>query len=722
MEQMSNNRIYISKPKLQFILMLFFSAFLIQPFLLQAQVSDFNSWIQKNRITNELNFPRFQKNIIPFSIDENATRKKLQEGQKEKNSIKIIAATQALGIRLLMKNQPQNALPYFSQALEAAVQNKDVKSEIEIFAQIGLAYRLLNQNEKALDYYKEAHQKNNSKTSRETDDYLLSQLAQVSFELNDLKLAEEYFNRASKSFASQKKNTHAAISLNSLGELQLRNNDYNKSMESFKLALTNASTENILNGILYRNIGLVYFKRGKFELALEEFNKSLTFDNQLLVHQLMKDACMQLFTLFSYQNNFEKADVFHEKYISIKESLGKRAKVKLSDFENKCQAREKELVIDLLKKQHHSSSTADGEQQLELSQLITKTDLELNQKDEALEVKTAEVEQLTKEKAVQQRDMARQELQLAKQKNFKNLLMGLSIAALAFLVFLYNRYLFKKKSNLKLQASNTELENTLKQLRETQDQLLQSEKMASLGLLTAGIAHEIQNPLNFVINFSEGTFDIVNELVEARTQDEKTELAKELNEGLKKIHHHGKRAERIVKSMLQHSREGSGEKELVEINQLLYESVNLAYHGVRATHKDFQCAIKEQFESTIPPFYVIPQDLSRVFLNIANNAFYALREKTVANPDFKSELKITTSLQGTQVEIRIKDNGIGIPKEKVDKIFQPFFTTKPSGQGTGLGLSMSYDIITKSHQGKIEIQSVENEYTEFIIQLPLTTH
>ncbi|MBK7966957.1 MAG: GHKL domain-containing protein [Bacteroidetes bacterium] len=173
--------------------------------------------------------------------------------------------------------------------------------------------------------------------------------------------------------------------------------------------------------------------------------------------------------------------------------------------------------------------------------------------------------------------------------------------------------------------------------------------------------------------------------------------------------------------MLQHSREGSGEKELVDLNQLLFESVNLAYHGVRATHKEFQCALVEQFDTNIPPIKVIPQDLSRVILNIANNAFYALREKSISQPAFKSELQISTSLLDQQVSISIKDNGTGIPKEKVDKIFQPFFTTKPSGQGTGLGLSMSYDIITKSHQGTIEIQSKENEFTEFIIHLPLTT-
>lgn len=723
MEQMSKRNFHISTHMYQLKLILFVCILILRSAHAFAQVNDFTSWIQINRITSELTLPRFQKPAIPFSIDEIATQKKLQNGIKERDFAKAISAAQSLGANLLFKFRPKEGFLFFEKAKDLIAQSKDGKKEIGNLILTGIAYRTLKKNEEALASFKEAHLKIKNNPSPETEAYTLSQLAAIYIEQNDLKSAEEYSIRANKSYASQKNKILSAISLNSLGEIQLRNNDYNKALESFKSAITLAlpTTENTLKGILYRNTGLVYFKRGKFELALSEFATSISFDNQRLVHQLKKDACMQLFTLCSYQSDFEKADVFHEKYIDIKESLAKTNPKKSDAVDTKWQTREKELIIDLLKKQHQHSASGNDEQQLELSQLITKTDVELNQKDEALEVKTAEVEQLTKEKAVQQRDMARQELQLSKEKNFKNLLMGLSIIAIVFLGFLYNRYQFKKKSNLKLQASNTELENTLKQLRETQDQLLQSEKMASLGLLTAGIAHEIQNPLNFVVNFSEGTLEVVDEFIEAKDESEKAALAKELNESLKKIHHHGMRAERIVKSMLQHSREGNGEKEPVDLNQLLYESVNLAYHGIRATYKEFQCALVEQFDTTIPPIHVIPQDLSRVFLNIANNAFYALREKSVQNPGFKSELLISSTLKNKQVELRIKDNGTGIPKEKIDKIFQPFFTTKPSGQGTGLGLSMSYDIVTKSHQGKIEIQSKENESTEFIIYLPLTT-
>ncbi len=274
-----------------------------------------------------------------------------------------------------------------------------------------------------------------------------------------------------------------------------------------------------------------------------------------------------------------------------------------------------------------------------------------------------------------------------------------------------------------------DLQDTLDNLKDTQAQLIQSEKLASLGELTAGIAHEIQNPLNFVNNFSNLSAELADEVIEVveKVRDKMTEEqyldAREVLDMIKgnvlKIHQHGKRAESIVKGMLQHSRGKTEEYELTDINNLVTEYVNLAYHGMRAKNKDFNTAINTQLDPEVGEASIIPQDLSRVVLNVVNNACYALDEKTRRNlPGFKPEVLVSTRKIGGKIEIRVKDNGTGIPQHVIEKIFNPFFTTKPTGKGTGLGLSMSYDIITKMHQGKLEVQSKEGEYTEFIITIP----
>ena len=247
---------------------------------------------------------------------------------------------------------------------------------------------------------------------------------------------------------------------------------------------------------------------------------------------------------------------------------------------------------------------------------------------------------------------------------------------------------------------------------------MQSEKMASLGQLTAGIAHEIQNPLNFVNNFSEGAIDILDDFLKSEDPEERKELGEEVRSSLYKIHEHGKRAARIVRSMLQHSRQGTGEKESTDINQVMHEAVNLAYHGMRATYKDFQASIDENLDQNVPKLMLVTQDFSRVLLNITNNAFYAMREKVLKGSATPSTLQISTRLRDDKVVIIITDNGPGIPKSYLAKIFQPFFTTKPTGQGTGLGLSISYDII-KAHGGTMQVDSIENEGTTFTIELPV---
>ena len=284
-----------------------------------------------------------------------------------------------------------------------------------------------------------------------------------------------------------------------------------------------------------------------------------------------------------------------------------------------------------------------------------------------------------------------------------------------------------------LTQQKEELQKTIDELKSTQNQLIQSEKMASLGELTAGIAHEIQNPLNFVNNFAEVSVELCQELTEEIDKTEISdsdkdyikEIIGDLSQNQQKITHHGKRADSIVKGMLQHSRASSGEKESVDINALADEYMRLAYHGLRAKNKEFNAALTTDFDPSIGMVEVMPQDLGRVFLNLFTNAFYAVAEKKKKladegiEPEYRPEVKITTKKFAGKLYIRVSDNGTGMPESVKAKIFQPFFTTKPTGQGTGLGLSMSYDIVTKGHGGLLDVATVPGQQTEFKITLPL---
>ena len=279
---------------------------------------------------------------------------------------------------------------------------------------------------------------------------------------------------------------------------------------------------------------------------------------------------------------------------------------------------------------------------------------------------------------------------------------------------------------LQLTTQKQELESALHNLRSTQSQLIQSEKMASLGELTAGIAHEIQNPLNFVNNFSEVSNELIFEMnveIEKGDIEEAKAIAKDVQQNLEKILHHGRRADAIVKGMLQHSRSSTATKEPTDINKLADEYLRLAYHGLRAKDKSFNATMKTDFDSSIGNIIIIPQDIGRVILNLITNAFYAVNEKKTlrqaqGDKSYEPTVSISTKKINDKVEIKVTDNGSGIPQNIIDKIFQPFFTTKPTGQGTGLGLSLSYDII-KAHGGELKVETKEAEGSEFIIQLPV---
>jgi signal transduction histidine kinase len=314
----------------------------------------------------------------------------------------------------------------------------------------------------------------------------------------------------------------------------------------------------------------------------------------------------------------------------------------------------------------------------------------------------------------------------------KNRTYGLLAVLVVFSIIgfiLYRNNLQKQKANKVLQDQKDKVESTLHELKSTQSQLIQSEKMASLGELTAGIAHEIQNPLNFVNNFSEVSNELITEIEEEReknveNRDEAlvSEILSDIKQNLEKINHHGKRADAIVKGMLQHSRSSSATKEQTDINKLTDEYLRLAYHGLRAKDKSFNATMKTEFDETIGKIDIIPQDIGRVILNLITNAFYATNEKHASTSSagqlYEPTVTVATKKIESNIEISVQDNGNGIPQNIVDKIFQPFFTTKPTGQGTGLGLSLAYDIV-KAHSGALTVETKNGEGTTFLITLPL---
>jgi two-component system, NtrC family, sensor kinase len=383
---------------------------------------------------------------------------------------------------------------------------------------------------------------------------------------------------------------------------------------------------------------------------------------------------------------------------------------------------------------------------LEASNLLTKQYEQLDDKNQAFYYqKTAATlndelygaqKVLALQKTLSEQEQRQREIEIDKI-TYQNQLKQYAFLAILGVLFLIGFILYrnnrqKQKANLILQEQKEKVETTLSQLRSTQAQLIQSEKLASLGELTAGIAHEIQNPLNFVNNFAEVSAEMLAEMEEeldkGDTQEVKA-IAADLKQNLSKINHHGQRAASIVKGMLEHSRASTGVKEPTDLNALADEFLRLAYHGLRAKDNNFNARLETHFDPDFPKVSVIPQDIGRVLLNLINNAFYAVNQRatTVGAPLAGTQPYVPTVIVSTKklenaLEVHVQDNGNGLPESIKDKIFQPFFTTKPTGQGTGLGLSLAYDIVTKGHGGSLEVLSTEGVGSEFILTLPFKTN
>lgn len=387
----------------------------------------------------------------------------------------------------------------------------------------------------------------------------------------------------------------------------------------------------------------------------------------------------------------------------------------------------------------NGQQSAQPLQVLEASNLLVKLFRETKNSDSAffyLDMATRMADQLYGPQKVKElqllmlEEQQRQQNTIREQEQFRNRIKYISLLAavgvfslLAVILLINNRQ--KQKANNLLNQQKNKIEETLAALKSAQAQLIQSEKMASLGELTAGIAHEIQNPMNFVNNFSELNKELLMEMkdeLEKGNMDNARALANDAIENQEKINHHGKRADAIIKGMLQHSRSGSGVKEPTDINALADEYLRLAYHGLRAKDKSFNALMETRFDKTIGSVNIIPQDIGRAVLNLITNAFYAVTDKKKKQPEgqtaYDPTVTVSTKKLGDKVLISVKDNGDGISQKAVEKIFQPFFTTKPAGQGTGLGLSLSYDIVS-AHGGVLTVETKEGEGAEFIIQLPI---
>jgi signal transduction histidine kinase len=529
-----------------------------------------------------------------------------------------------------------------------------------------------------------------------------------------------------------------AFSYNQLGNIYKDREENDKAIEIYRIALffSEEGRGKIVKYAPPNNLGAVYLSQGKLDSSIYYSNRSLevlqlTNQNQNIFIPIILG---NLGGAYSRMNKKKDAEKYFQRALSIVakpdyksirvkylvfftiaehfrrnqqlDSCLYYAKMAITVLENTVfgylMAKPAQLLSELYEGKNADSTVKYLRIYLKTNEVINSTRV-----TQQLQVMAFEEEQRKLEL-----EQTRKEAQVRLKIYF--LIAGL------LLVSIFGLLMFR--NNRQKHKINTKLENTLANLQATQKQLVQSEKMASLGELTAGIAHEIQNPLNFVNNFSEVSTELVDEMkseIKKGNYDEVNVIADDVKQNLEKINHHGQRAADIVKGMLQHSRSSSGLKEPTDINALADEYLRLAYHGLRAKDIDFNATMKTDFDKSIGKIKIIPQDIGRVILNLITNAFYAVNEKSKQGiADYEPTVSVSTKKVNDKVEIKVTDNGNGIPANILDKIFQPFFTTKPTGQGTGLGLSLSYDIV-KAHGGELMVESKEGAGSEFLIQLPI---
>ncbi len=578
------------------------------------------------------------------------------------------------GITFAIRSNYKNAIDYFVSSLKIKEEIGDLKGVANLLNNIGIIYEKQRDYQQAIDYYMQSMEIQEELGNMKGMANALNNIGNSFYNQNEYVNAIEYHERSLiiKEETGDKKGI--SESLNNLGLVYQKQGNSAKALDAFTQSLKikeefgdKQAIANTLN-----NIGFLYLELGNYDSALEFSQRALDIADEIGAVSQTRDAANSLWIIYKKTANYKQSLEMYELHVKMNDSILSEENVKEVIRQEYQYAYEKQAAAD---------SVANAK---------------------AAEIKNAQIAQ-----------------QQAELKAKRNQQYGLFIGFVLMVILAGSTY-FRFKSKKK---ANEVLHKTLTDLKATQQQLIHAEKMASLGELTAGIAHEIQNPLNFVNNFSEVSHELIDELNEEIENEEYEEvklIATDVKTNLEKITHHGKRAEAIVKGMLQHSRNSSGQKEPTDIRALAEEYLKLSYHGLRARDENFQAHFSITANESIPKIKIVAQDMGRVLLNLINNAFYAVDKKSKQGiENYQPEISVEIKKLDEKIEIRVKDNGDGIPKEIKDKIFQPFFTTKPTGEGTGLGLSLSYDIVNKGHNGTLNVISKENKGTEIVILLPI---